>query len=423
MLSLIWRIRVVVALATTCLCAPVLAQPFGADGSETDNERLRPGIYPAAPVLDDYGVPVEPHHPPFDIDWSVGLRGTLTQSTSGQTFVTRLTPQFSALYDGSLADITANGSAEIAKPSGQDNVTITNMRLGLSADMALDNVTRLSGNAAFGLSKDLPGSLDLNPQLVVPPQVMSGSLGVGIDRQFGLFNVGVDAEAARTIYGPSTRRDTGETDNADQNRWTASGNLRVGYQITPIFEVFTQAGLARDFFDVAGVNGEKADATNRTLRAGVSGSWNNILTASVSAGVGQRIFHAGNVGDVTTQLYGASLSFTPDPTVLMTASLETTLEPAGPDNAGTARIQNTALANLAYTVNSWLRLRASADWSTTQFVGSTETENRYGVGAGADYSVNSHTALSADYGYGRRDNSSRGQSDSHQVSLGITLSR
>lgn len=423
MLSRIWRTRVVVALATTCLCAPVLAQPFGADGSGADNERLRPGIYPAAPVLDDYGVPVEPHHPPFDIDWSVGLRGTLTQSTSGQSFVTRLTPQFSALYDGSLADITANGSAEVAKASGQDNVTITNMRLGLSADMALDTVTRLSGNAAFSLSKDLPGSLDLNPQLVVPPLVMSGSLGVGIDRQFGLFNVGVDAEAARTNYGASTRRDTGQTDNADQNRWTASGNLRVGYQITPIFEVFTQAGMTRDFFDVAGANGDKADATNRTLRAGVSGSWNNILAASVSAGVGQRIFHAGNVGDVTTQLYGASLSFTPDPTVRMTASLETTLEPAGPDNAGTARIQNTALANLDYTVNSWLRLRASADWSTSQFVGSSETENRYGLGAGADYSVNAHTALNADYGYGRRDNSSRGQSDSHQVSLGITLSR
>lgn len=423
LLSRTWRLNLGVALATTCLCAPALADPFGPDGSETDNERLRPGVYPAAPVIHDYGVPSEPAYVPFEIDWSVGLRGTFTQSTSGQNFVTRLTPQVSATYDGSLANITGAASAEIAKSSGQDSLTITNMRFGVSGEMALDNVTSLRGDAALTLSQDLPGSLDLNPQIVAPPQILTGSLGLGLDRQFGLFNVGVDAQAVRTNYGPSTRLDIGEIDNADQNRWTTSGNLRVGYQVTPIFEVFTQAGLSRDFFDVAGASGEKADASNRTLRAGLAGSWNNIFTASVSAGVGQRIFHAGNVGDVTTQLYGASVSFTPDPTVRMTASLETTMEPTGPDNPGTARIRHAALANLDYTVNSWLRLRATAEWSSSQFVGSAETEDRFGLGAGADYTLNAHTALNADYGYGRRNTSSSGQTDSHQVSLGITLSR
>lgn len=412
-----------IALASLSLCSPALADPVWSDGSNTDNERLRPGLYPAAPSYEDYGVPVEPDHPPVAIDWSVGLRGTFTQSTNGQTFVTRLTPQSSALYDGTLASVTANASAEIAKPNGETGISLTSLRLGLSAETALDSVTTLRGDAALSLNRDLPGTLDLNPQILTPPQILSGSLGAGLDRQFGRFTLGVDAQAVRTTYGPSLRLDTGETDNTDQNRWTASGNLRVGYQVTPIFEVFTQAGLSRDFFDVAGSSGETADATNRTLRAGVSGSWNNILTASVSTGVGQRIFHAGNVGDVTTQLYGASVSFTPDPTLRMTASVETSLEPSGPDNPGTARIQHTALANIDYTVNSWLRLRASADWSAAQFVGSSETENRFGLGAGADYSVNAHTALSADYGYGRRNTTAGGQTDSHQVSVGITLSR
>ncbi|MBF0679473.1 MAG: outer membrane beta-barrel protein [Devosia sp.] len=424
LLSRTWRLNLGVALATACLGAPVFADPFGPDGSGTDNERLRPGLYPAAPVAGDYGMPIEPTHPPFEIDWSVGLRGTFTQSTTGgQNFVTRLTPQASARYDGSLATIVGAASAEIAKPSGPDGVTITNMRLGVSGEMALDAVTTLNGDAALTLSKDLPGTLDLNPQIAAPQQILTGSLGIGLDRQFGRFNLGVDAEAMRTNYGPSTRLDIGEIDNADQNRWTAAGNLRVGYQVTPIFELFTEAGVSRDFFDVAGPSGEKADASNRTLRAGVSGSWNDVLTASVSAGVGQRVFHAGNLGDVTTQLYGASVSYTPDPTLRMTASLETTMEPTGPDNPGTARIRHAALANIDYTVNSWLRLRANADWSSSQFVGSNDTEDRFGLGAGADYSFNAHTALNADYGYGRRNTSSSGQTDSHQVSLGITLSR
>lgn len=396
---------------------PAIADPLGPDGSAVDNERLRPGIYPAAPVPDAFAVPVEPGHPPLDIDWSVGLRGTFTHAATGDTFVTRLTPRVSATYDGSLADIVLNGSAELAKPSGQDNLTISNMRLGVGGTMAIDRVTTLSGEAAIGLSKDLPGSPNLQPQVLTPPEVVTANLGLGVDRQFGLFNVGVDVGANRTVYGPTTRLDTGVTDNSGQNRWNLTGDLRVGYQVTPIFEVFTQGGLARDLLDNGG------NATNRTLRAGLAGSWNNILTASVSTGVAQRVFDADTLGDITAQLYGASISFTPDPTLRLTASLESTLEPPGPDTVGTARVQHTALANIDYTVNSWLRLRASADWGTAQFVGSAETENRFGLGAGADYNVNAHTALTADYGFGRRDNSTTGQRDSHQVSVGITLSR
>ena len=82
-----------------------------------------------------------------------------------------------------------------------------------------------------------------------------------------------------------------------------------------------------------------------------------------------------------------------------------------------------ASADLAYTVNSWLRLRASADWGYSWLEGSSETERSHGLGAGADYKVNSHTAVSADYGYVHRDNSASGLFDSHTVSLGVTVKR
>lgn len=417
------RMRLCLALLAAGASVPVFADPSGPDGSRVDNERLRPGIYPAAPVPDAFAVPIEPGHPPLDIDWSIGLRGTYTQATSGETFVTRLTPQFTATHDGSLADIVFSGSAELAKPGTEDTIAIPAIRLGLTGTMALDRVTTLSGHAAIGLTRDLPGGPNLQQQVLTPPEIATANFGLGVDRQFGLVNVGVDLGADRTVYGPSTRLDTGVTDNSSQNHWTLSGDLRVGYQVTPIFELFTQGGVARDLFDSSGSSGVSANASNRTLRAGIAGSWNNVLAASVSTGVGQRVFDADGLGDVTTQLYGASVSFTPDPTWRMTASLETTMAPPGPDTAGSARIQHTALANVDYTVNSWLRLRASADWSTSQLVGSAETENRFGLGAGADYNVNVHTALTADYGFAHRNNSTTGQNDSHQVSLGITLSR
>ena len=42
---------------------------------------------------------------------------------------------------------------------------------------------------------------------------------------------------------------------------------------------------------------------------------------------------------------------------------------------------------------------------------------------GADYRLNAHTALNADYGYDRAETSTSGLEDAHRVSVGVTLSR
>jgi hypothetical protein len=86
-------------------------------------------------------------------------------------------------------------------------------------------------------------------------------------------------------------------------------------------------------------------------------------------------------------------------------------------------VDYSANAEVAYTVNSWLALRALADWNSARFVGSANTETGYGLGAGADYKVNAHTALSADYNFDHTDSSSNGVQDAHRVTVGITLSR
>jgi len=86
-------------------------------------------------------------------------------------------------------------------------------------------------------------------------------------------------------------------------------------------------------------------------------------------------------------------------------------------------VDYSANADVAYTVNSWLTLRALADWYSTRYAGSTNTETGYGLGAGADYKVNAHTALSADYGYDYAESTVNGVQDAHRVTVGVTLSR
>ncbi len=429
-LPLRWR-QTIGRAGAAALCALWLAVPALAasdhslgDGSDADNERLLPDVYPTDPVLANGDWLREPYDPFFDVDWSVALRGTYSKATAGERFDIRLVPSVGLEHIGARSAINFDGSAEIVRPSESGNVDIGALRLGLQTGYDLDSVTRLTGSGSLSLSKPVAGTPGLASNIAIGPQTTSGGADVGITRQFGKFNIGVTGAAQRNVYGPTTLTDGRVTDNSEQNYWALDAGLRVGFQATPIFEVFGQAGLGRDISDLpSSALLVRTDATDTSLEAGVTGRWNDILEATASAGVSLRRFDAASLGEVVTQLYDAQLSFTPDPTWRMTAGFTTTVAPPGPNAGGTTRVDYAANAEIGYTVNSWLALRALADWNTARFEGSANVETGYGFGAGADYKVNAHTALTADYGYDHSQSTANGTQEAHRVTVGITLSR
>jgi hypothetical protein len=393
------------------------------DGSGADNERLLPGIYPADPVLANGASLREPYDPFFDVDWSVALRGSYTKSTSGEHFNVLLVPTVSLDHVGSRSAINITGSAEIVRPT-EGQIDVSALRLSGTTGYALDSVTNLTAGGNLSLTRAVAGTPGLASNVAIAPQTTSGGIDLGITRQFGKFSVGLTGALDRNVYGPTTLTDASVVDNSEQNLWSADAALRVGFQATPIFEVFGQAGLGRDMFDLpSSVLLVKTDATTATLEAGVTGRWNEILEATASTGVALRRFDEASLGEVTTQLYNANVVFTPDPTWRMTAGFATTVEPPGPNGGGVTRIGYGANAEVAYTVNSWLALRALAEWNSARFIGSADTESGYGWGVGADYNVNAHTAVTADYGYDYSDSTANGVQDAHRVTVGITLSR
>lgn len=419
------RLAGAAAIGALCLAVPALAASDHAtgDGSDPDNERLLPDVYPADPVLSSGEWLREPYDPFFDVDWSVALRGSYTKSNSGERFDILLVPAASLEHIGTRSAINLDASAEIVR-AGDGAVDIGALRLGLQSGYDLDSVTRITANGNLALTRATPGAPGLSSTVAIPHQTTSGGFDVGVTRQFGKFNIGLTGAAQRNIYGPTTLTSGVVTDNSEQNYWALDSGLRVGFQATPIFEVFGQGGLGRDIFDHPSTAlGVHPNATDTTLEGGVTGRWNDILEATASAGVGLRRFDAAGLGDVVTQLYDAQVTFTPDPTWRMTAGFATTVAPPGPDAGGTTRVDYAANAEVAYTVNSWLALRALADWYSARYIGSPNTETGYGFGAGADYKVNAHTSVSAEYGYDHSESTTNGVQDAHRVTVGLTVSR
>lgn len=394
------------------------------DGSTTDNERLVPGVYPADPVLEDGKWLREPYDPFFDVDWSVALRGGYTKpSDSDARFDTIVAPTVILTHEGTRSAASLTGSAEITRPS-EGQIDVTGLRLNLEAGYALDSVTTLSATGSLALTRDIPGTPGLSSDIAEAPQTYAKTFELAIARQFGKVNVGLTGGFARNAYGPTTLVDTTVVTNYEQNYWSLDSGLRVGFQATPIFEVFGEAGVGRDIFDTpSSVLLVKTDANSATLRGGVTGSWNGILQATGSMGVVRRDFDAASIDETIAYLYDANLVFTPDPTLQVTAGFTTTVAPPGPNGSGTTKVDYIANAAVDYTVNSWLALRAMADWNTATFTDSTRTESGHGWGLGADYAVNAHTDLSADYDYDFTENTDDGAQDAHRVTVGITISR
>ena len=409
------------------LCGLALVGPtLAGDGSDSDNLRLLPDIYPVAPVdplpLDSPSLR-EPYHPAFDIDWSVALRGAYAKTDSGERFDVLLAPRVSLDHDGSRSQIHVEGSAEVDKPT-QEPINVSGLRLGLQAGYALDSTTVLDTTADLALTRQQPGTPGLANDITIAPQTFVGSVSAGVTRQFGRFNVGVSGVVERSLYGETTHNDGSVTDNSEQDFWALDGGLRLGFQATPIFEIFTEANLERELFDHPSSTLQvKPDATNMAIKAGVAGQWSEVLSAEASVGLGLRRFDAAALGEVGSQLYDARLVFSPDPTWRFVAALTTDVAPPGPNADGTTRVRYGAKATADYTVNSWLALRALADWSTAQFDGSSDTQTGYGYGVGADYKFGRHTALSADYGFAHADSTKDGPQDSHRVTVGVTVKR
>ena len=411
------------AVCVLCLGTPArgASDHAGGDGTAADNERLLPGQYPASPVALD--APGEEEQPFFDLDWSLGLRGSFTRGTNGERFDVRLLPHVELNHQGRRASINMTGDAELVRAQ-ENNPEVSGLRLGLRGAYALDSLTAVTTNAHLEFNQPLAGALGAGAGIAREPRQLSSGVEVGVRREFGRFNVELTGGAERHSYGPSTRLDGSTRDNADRDYWALDSALRVGYQATPILEVFGQAGLGRDVFDQPSpVLLVKPDATDLSLRGGVTGRWNTTLEATASTGVALRKFDAAGLEEVVSQLYDASVTFTPDTDWRLRAGLRTSLSPAGPESGGTTQLRYEATAEVDYRVNSWLALRADADWYRTVQVGSAETGSGYGWGMGADYRLNAHTALNADYGYDRAETSTSGIEDAHRVSVGVTLSR
>ena len=410
--------------AGAALLAVAATGAHGQDGSYADNPDIFRDGYkvdwvPASAELpgerasEDFGLP-------FKVDWSLSLRGAYQHDNAGDHYQALLVPQGSLTRVFERGQLSATGEAELGKLSG-DTLRLDALRLAIAGDYRLDNLTTTSGS--IGLSRAQDSILNAAADVAQTPVVTALSSEGTVTRQFGKFSLALRGSFGRTVYEPTTLTDGSLRDNAYQTTTWFGGGLRAGWEATPILTVFTDASLQRNLFDGASPSvGVKTDNYDAALRVGVAGKWQDRLEAEVSGGLGFVRYDDASLSEATSTLYDASLTYRPDETIAIRGAFSTAFVPPSSEVAST-RVEYAATLDASYQINAWLALRANAAWSQVRRTDGTEPDTSYGLGVGADYALNRHTTLTADYAFAHTEDYPDPARDAHRVTVGVTFKK
>ena len=361
--------------------------------------------------------------PATGLDWSIGLRGAyVSDSLKGGKAEAIVAPSLSFTRNGERDTTSLSTGGEFAiDSSGQTQ--IQSLRLGGSSAYALDQWSKLSGTVDLSVTQLDATDSSLPTDTAVGPTEFSGSAQGQATRQFGHFDVTGRLKGDRFVEGPTTLDDHSVIDNTDQNYWRGEAGLRVGFELSPLLSAFADGSESYQKFDAVSPGlGLFLDGRTTELRGGLSYSLPGTLTAEASAGRAWLDYTNPALTDQPGWVVDGSLTLTPDETLSLTGTANTSIGPST-DTIGDTDIAYALGADASYLVNPWLKLRGSGTFDYTKTVGTGEVGWGWSAGAGLDVQTAKHVVWTADYLFAHSVPATTAASDTHTVTVGLTFKK
>gem|GEM_PF-460962 len=376
---------------------------------------------PVVPTYYDFSPGGDPF-PSTQADWRLALRGAYRVDRNGTSYEIVVAPSVNLTHKARAREVVFGASAEIVAPR-VSSVRVREVEATLNGELALSRNVTGELRANIGVSQDDPGSSSLPAGVSTAPIVVEGGAEAVATRRFGSFFTALRGSITREQHGTSGLAAGGTQSNTDRNTTGLETGLRLGNEVAAHVDAFIEGAVRRDLYDAASrTYGVKADSWSYIAKTGLTGNWHDVLIGEVSVGYTYRNYDNSVFGNVHAALIDASVTYNPDETVAITTSVGTELTADDPITGATSRINYTAGIDASYLINERLTLRGQlgAELAVLRNTGQTETE--FSAGTGADFALNPHTDLNADYDYVYANQVS-GASDSHTVSLGVTFKR
>lgn len=358
--------------------------------------------------------------PPFDLDWSVALRGSYTTGTSGSEPGGAIAPKASLTYEGETGTFVLSSGAEI-DIDGAGALRLEDANLGTRVDLRLGELTTLGASIEGRLTQLDADDDDLPANTLYGPLVLTGAAEATLRQKLDLLEFDARLHADRKLEGPTTLDDLSQVDNASESYWRTGAGLRVGYNLTPRVKVFADADISHQAYDAASPSLLAfKDNTTYALKLGTGYNWGTLLATEVSAGGAWVDYDDATLADGPEWSANAKATVTPNDTFRLVASLDGALGPSD-DVSGDTDADVSATAEASQVLNSWVTLRGKGGWGTTYTLGTGDTDTVYGGGVGVDVATSRHAVWTADYEYSHEEAPLAAPTDSHTFTVGVTI--
>ena len=408
-------------LAGLALLALLPWPALAGDGSYTSNPQLLDPSAGCASCSD--AAPTRSGDPPWLVDWSLALRGATSVKDGSNTYLGELVPRFSIDQQTLRGGYSVAGDATLSIDA-DGRSRLDGLGLDATGRYDLDEWSTLTATGSLNASQDDLGSGSYPANVAAAPVELGAEGTLEGSRRFGMFTLALRGSVGRDLVGDTLYDDASTTSNADQSAWTAGAGGRVTVEMTPSFSSFVDAASTWSRFDAPSTAlGASRDARTDTLRVGIGFRHDSRLSLEASVGLARQDFVDPALADFTATLYGASLSYAPDETLTLSAALDTSLAAPGAASTGTAKVSTTATGTANYLLNPWVRLRGSAGLTLTETQPLGTLSREWTTGVGADYLFNTMTDFTADYSFTRTEADPDPATDTHKLTLGVTIHR
>ncbi len=363
------------------VAAPQLPPPrrkIAVDASPFDPVGLRIGAFDVKPYLEQ------------DVGYASNPLGLVTSPKSSGMETTEAGVSWQSL--GSHDDFHGQLKGgytdyfETPESSGPYGSGIVDGRLDVTRDLAFDAEGRYTF-APEPLSNFGVGNTSGNNPFI---QTATYGATLGAVQKFGDFSVGLHGSYDRQAYqDDALRGSSGPIDPSlsadDYSDWGLK--LRTSYRVSEAVSPYVEVDVdTRRYDNGLDALGYQADSNGVSALVGVTLSFSQMLSGEVALGYGERTYQDPRLPHAQTPLVDASLIWVATPLTTLTIRAATALNDAILINAS-ADINHTYSIDLAHALTRQWTLGLTGTYGTDTFVGSSQTDQNWTVGARAEYHV------------------------------------
>ena len=238
-----------------------------------------------------------------------------------------------------------------------------------------------------------------------PVRYMNYDAGLTYNHLLRNITIGIGGAFGRQNY----RQGAGTANQNDRDLNAYSGQLRVGYNVSPRINTFVQGTYTANRYNSSrDSDGFQQDSEVYGAAGGVNVNFTDLLFGEAFLGYSQERFDESEFSDESGVTYGLGLTWLPTRLTTVELSGKGGFEPTSNQGAST-NLQHTVGLQVNHELFRQVLIGASAGYQRDDFKDANRTDNRMDLGADVQYLINRHFSVGAGYNFSKRwsDDSNR----------------